>query len=182
MAGFEYAALLSGDDILHLDWLRRAVDGGIRHRRYAGQEKQGRGPLVLVRDESGSMEGDPHATAVALEWALLEICRRDNRAFFSIPFSSSGQFHVWQAPRPGMPDPQGSLDHLAHFYNGGTEPYQPLLKAMELIAGGNLRADDLIITDGAFGEPLEKHGRNLLRAARDGGRPGKGQDGERMPG
>ena len=35
------------------------------------------GPLVLVRDESGSMEGDPHATAVALEWALLEICRRE---------------------------------------------------------------------------------------------------------
>jgi uncharacterized protein with von Willebrand factor type A (vWA) domain len=155
MAGFEYAALLSGDDTLHLDWLRRAVDGGIRHRRYTGQEKQGRGPLVLVRDESGSMEGDPHATAVALEWALLEICRRDRRDFHSIPFSGSGQFHVWHDPRPGLPDPQGLLEHLAHFYNGGTEPYLPLLKAVELIAGGDLRADILIITDGAFGEPPE---------------------------
>jgi uncharacterized protein with von Willebrand factor type A (vWA) domain len=155
MAGFEYAALLSGDDTLHLDWLRRAVDGGIRHRRYAGQERQGRGLLVLVRDESGSMEGDPHATAVALEWALLEICRRDRRDFYSIPFSGSGQFHVWQAPRPGQPDPQGLLEHLAHFYNGGTEPYLPLLKALELIADGDLRADVLIITDGAFGEPHE---------------------------
>jgi uncharacterized protein with von Willebrand factor type A (vWA) domain len=155
MAGFEYAALLSGDDTLQLDWLRRAVDGGIRHRRYAGQERQGRGPLVLVRDESGSMEGEAHATAVALEWALLEICRRDNREFYSIPFSGNGQFHVWQAPRPGQPDPQGLLEHLAHFYNGGTEPYLPLTKALELIADGDLRADVLIITDGTFDEPPE---------------------------
>jgi uncharacterized protein with von Willebrand factor type A (vWA) domain len=164
MAGFEYAALLSGDDTLRLDWLRRAIDGGVRHRRYAGQEKQGRGPLVLVRDESGSMEGDPHATAVALEWALLEICRRDKRDFYSIPFSGSGQFHVWQAPRPGMPDPQGLLDHLAHFYNGGTEPYLPLLKAVELIAGGDLRADILIITDGAFDEPPEDFMKRVAEA------------------
>ena len=153
MAGFEYAALLSGDDTLHVDWLRRAVDGGIRHRRYAGQERQGRGPLVLVRDESGSMEGDPHATAVALEWALLEICRRDRRDFYCIPFSGTGKFHVWQAPRPGQPDPQGLLDHLAHFYDGGTEPYLPLMKALELITDGDLRADVLMITDGSFGEP-----------------------------
>ncbi len=85
MAGFEHAALLSGDDTLQLDWLRRALDGGIRHRQYAGQEQQGRGPLVLVRDESGSMSGDPHALAVALEWALLEICRREHRDFYAIP-------------------------------------------------------------------------------------------------
>lgn len=31
----------------------------------------------------------------------------------------------------------------------------PLMKALELIAGGDLRADVLIITDGAFGEPPE---------------------------
>ena len=36
MVGFEYVALLSGDDTLLLDRLRRAIDGGIRHRRYAG--------------------------------------------------------------------------------------------------------------------------------------------------
>ena len=101
------------------------------------------------------MEGDPHATAVALGWALLEICRRDQRNSYSLPFSGSGQFHVWQAPRSGQPDPQGLLDHLAHFYNGGTEPYRPLLKALGLIADGNLRAHILIITDGAFDEPSD---------------------------
>ena len=153
MAGFEYAALLSGNDTLHLDWLRRAVDGGIRHRQYAGQEQQGRGPLVLVRDESGSMSGDPHAMAVALEWALLDICRRELRDFYVIPFSGTDQFHVWQAPPAGQPDPQGLLDHLSHFYNRGTEPYGPLSKALELIEAGDLRADVLIITDDAFDEP-----------------------------
>ena len=111
--------------------------------------------MLLVCDESGSMEGNPLAAAVALEWALLEICRRDRRDFCSIPFSGSSQFHVWHAPRPGMPDPQGLLEHPAHFYNGGTEPYLTLLKVVELIAVGDLRADILIITDGAFGEPPE---------------------------
>lgn len=45
------------------------------------------------------------------------------------------------------------LDHLSHFYNGGTEPYGPLTKALALIEDGNLRADVLIITDDEFAEP-----------------------------
>ena len=84
----------------------------------AAQEKQGRGPLIIVRDESGSMAGAPHAMAVALEWALLEIARRDNRPFYSIPFSGRGQYDVWYA---GDNDAQSLAEHLAHFYNGGTE-------------------------------------------------------------
>lgn len=152
MAPVEWAAMLSGDETLETDWLRRVVDGGIRHRKFEGDERQGRGPLVLVRDESGSMNGKPHALAVALEWALLEIARRDNRDFYSIPFSGSGRFHVWQAPRPGSPDPESVLEHLGHFYGGGTEPYGPITKALELIQDGDLRADILVITDGIFGQ------------------------------
>ncbi len=163
MAPVEWAALLAGDTTLTLDWLRRAADGGIRHRKFSGQEqppkgdlRQGRGPLVLVRDESGSMEGAPHALAVALEWALIEIARRDRREFYSIPFSGVGQFQMWQAPSPGQPDPDELLAHLSHFYGGGTEPYAPIVKALELIEGHQLRADVLVITDAAFGAPPDE--------------------------
>ncbi len=144
-----------------LDWLRRAADGGIRHRKFSGKEQRGRGPLVLVRDESGSMEGAPHALAVALEWALLEIARRDQREFFTIPFSGEGQYQVWQAPLPGQPEPDGLLAHLSHFYNGGTEPYSPLIAALELIERSRLRADVLILTDAAFSSPPDEFTRRL---------------------
>ena len=65
--------------------------------------------------------------------------------------AEAGQFHVWQAPRPGQPDPRGLLEHLAHFYNGGTEPYGPLVAALETVQAVSdelQRADILVITDG----------------------------------
>ncbi|CAG0937178.1 Protein ViaA [Thermoflexales bacterium] len=155
MAGSEWAALLSGDETLEADWQRRALDSAIRHRQYGGKEEEGRGPLIIVRDESGSMAGAPHALAVALEWALLEIARRDNRPFYSISFSGSGQYAVWHA---GEADAQSLAEHLAHFYNGGTELYGPLTEACKVVRTVNSdqqRADILVITDGLFGAPSE---------------------------
>ncbi|MBN1890113.1 MAG: VWA domain-containing protein, partial [Thermoflexales bacterium] len=166
MASVEWGGLLSGDEALEMDWTRRAVDGGVRHRHYEGEERQGRGPLVLVRDESGSMVGAPHSLAVALEWALLEIARRDRREFYSVPFSGTGQYHVWKAPSPAEPDPGSLLSHLSHFYGGGTEPYAPLAQALELIQSHNLRADILMITDDDFAEPPAEFLERLAEAKR----------------
>lgn len=151
MAPQEWHAMLSDDETQALDWQRRAVDGGVIHRDFEGDEKLGRGELVIVRDESGSMTGGPHALAVALEWALLETARRDNRDFYSVPFSGWGQKHVWAAPKPGQADPQGLLEHLGHFYGGGTDIYPALVMALDLINYKGLRADVLVITDDAFG-------------------------------
>ena len=111
--------------------------------------------IIVVRDESGSMAGAPHALAVALEWALLEIARRDRRAFYSIPFSGRGQFEVWA---DSSTSPHDLAEHLAHFYNGGTEPYGPLAAALETVqtvSNELQRADILVITDGLFGAPSE---------------------------
>ena len=155
LAGFEWATLLSGDATLELDWERRAIDGGLRHRQYGGQEKRNAGAMIIVRDESGSMSGAPHALAVALEWALLEIARRDKRPFYSIPFSGKDQFEVWT---DFDTTPTDLAEHLSHFYSGGTEPYGPLVQAIEIVNSStspDQRADILVITDGVFGEPTE---------------------------
>ena len=101
--------------------------------------------IIVVRDESGSMAGAPHALAVALEWALLEIARRDRRAFYSIPFSGRGQFEVWA---DSGTSPHDLAAHLTHFYNGGTEPYGPLVAALETVQTVSdelQRADILVI-------------------------------------
>jgi uncharacterized protein with von Willebrand factor type A (vWA) domain len=87
---------------------------------------------------------------------LLEIARRDNRPFYSIPFSGRGQCDVWYA---GEHDASSLAEHLAHFYNGGTELYQPLIQACEVVHTVNSdqqRADILVITDGLFGAPDER--------------------------
>lgn len=153
MASFELARMVSPVEPVRQDWQRRAADNAVQHRHFEGESQEGRGPLVLVRDESWSMSGGSHSLAVALEWALLEIARRDNRDFISIPFSGTGQYEVWRAPKPGKADLPGLLSHLGHFFGGGTEPYQPLQAALAEIEQGKLKADVLLLTDGDFAAP-----------------------------
>jgi len=165
MAPWELAFMM-GPAPARLDFLRRAAEGEVWHRRYRGRERMGRGPLVVVRDESGSMQGAPHALAVALEWALLEICRREKRPFLSICFSGPGQVRLWRAPE--RPDHGGLLAHLSHFYGGGTEPYQALLLALKEVEGAPelKRADVLLISDARFLPPPQEVVARLEEARR----------------
>lgn len=153
MAPWEMLSAVAGPPSVRLDWQRRVVDGGIVHRQFSGKERQGRGPLIVIRDESDSMRGSCHSLAVAVEWALLEIARRDRRDFFCIPFSGPGESALWQAPSPGNPDPESTLSHLGHFYGHGTEPYGPLAQALKLTETCGLRSDLLLLTDAAFPAP-----------------------------
>lgn len=164
MASFEMARMVSPAEPIRQDWQRRAADNAVQHRQFEGESEEGRGPLVLVRDESGSMQGGPHALAVALEWALLEIARRDKRDFISVPFSGTGQYQVWRAPKPGNPDMAGLLAHLGHFYGGGTEPYRPLQAALSEIEQNKLKADVLLLTDGDFANAPAEFLRRLAQA------------------
>ncbi len=50
------------------------------------------------------------------------------------------------------------MPHLSHVYNGGTEPYGPLIKACEIVnqASDELQlADILVLSDVLFGEPSQ---------------------------
>jgi uncharacterized protein with von Willebrand factor type A (vWA) domain len=154
------------DSPLWLDFLRRALDGELLHRRYEGEDEVGRGPFVMLIDKSGSMHGRPNATACAVELALMKLALEQNRRFISIPFSDVGEFHVFD-PGP-RPDPSELLRHLELFYGNGTEPYGPLTKAIELIRTDPafLEGDVLIITDGAFDDPDESF-LELLAEARE---------------
>ena len=99
---------------------------------------------------------------------MLEIACRDQRAFYSIPFSGRGQFEVWADS--GM-NPHDLAAHLTHFYNGGTEPYGPLIKACEIVnqvSNDDQRADVLLITDGLFGEPSPQLFESVKRAREHG--------------
>jgi uncharacterized protein with von Willebrand factor type A (vWA) domain len=107
----------------------------------------------MLIDKSGSMRGWPNATACAVELALMQLAIKEHRRFISIPFSDMGQYQIYD---PGIqPDLKELVEHLELFYGGGTEPYAPLTKAMELVKSdpGLNEGDILIITDGIFGTP-----------------------------
>lgn len=155
MASFERMAMVSSDPARKAGFVKRVVENSVTHQKFEGDEKQGKGPMVIIRDESGSMSGHEHATAVALEWALMEIAKADKREFYSIPFSGTGQFNVWKAPAKGDNDSAGLMAHLSHFYGGGTEPYGPINRALDVIAKNDLKADILVLTDGSFSQPSQ---------------------------
>lgn len=141
---------------IYLDFLCRALDGDLLHAQFEGEDYAGRGPIVFLRDESGSMKGARRATACALQLALMLEARKEDRRFVSIPFSGRGQFNVYD---PGSkPDPQGLMRHLDTTYGGGTEPFGPLIAAIGVIREDpSLREGDILaITDGQFGQPPDE--------------------------
>jgi uncharacterized protein with von Willebrand factor type A (vWA) domain len=154
---------------IYLDFLCRALDGDLLHAQSEGEDYAGRGPIVFLRDESGSMRGVRRATACALQLALMLEARKEDRRFVSIPFSDIGQFEVYD---PGHePDPRGLMLHLDTTYGGGTDPYGPLTAAIRLIREDpSLREGDILaITDGQFGQPLDDFLRELEQARKEPG-------------
>lgn len=126
-----------------------------------GTEHLGRGPIIVVCDESGSMSwgslGDhtPEAWSKAFSLALMDQARSSHRDFHYIGFShSSEQWHT------EFPKGQGSLDKIIefteHFYGGGTSYEEPLEKALGIVreyGERNLPKPDVVfITDGAINE------------------------------
>lgn len=151
MAPQEWAGALVGIETLRKDWVRRVVDGEIAHNDYEGKEEQGRGPIIWVEDQSGSMSGEPAMMAKCLEWALIDIARADGREFHSIAFAGQGRTTYWKAPAKA--DYKGLYNHMQAFLSGGTDPYPPLCEALDLIEDGDLKADIVLTTDGIFDDP-----------------------------
>jgi uncharacterized protein with von Willebrand factor type A (vWA) domain len=112
-------AFPAGSD-LHTGFLCRALDGDLLHAQYEGDDHTGRGPMVYLRDESGSMKGWQRAVACALQLTLMLEARKEGRRFVSIPFSGEGQYAIYDPGR--SPDPRELVEHLEFTYGKGTEP------------------------------------------------------------
>ncbi len=123
---------------------RRALCYGMQ-----GREPQGRGPIVLLIDESGSMKAggkDIWAKAVCL--ALLSTATRQKRDWHLVSFNGA------IVRETAIPARQATLaliqDALDHRCAGGTDFDAPVLRAIDIIRTSRTmkRADVVIITDG----------------------------------
>ncbi len=146
------------------DFWMRYVDKQLLVKKLEGSEKMGQGPIIVVCDESGSMDsssgtnmhgGTREAWSKALSLALLDQARRRNRDFHYIGFSSSAQ--QWHSAFPeGKAPIQQVIAMTEHFWDGGTSYEKPLRMALDIIesdynAKGHPKPDIVFITDDEHG-------------------------------
>jgi uncharacterized protein with von Willebrand factor type A (vWA) domain len=135
------------------DFWRRFTENRLLTYELSGREKQGKGPIICIPDESGSMGGAREQFAAALTMMLAQRCQRDGRDFHYIGFSNAyQQYHKF------FPNGKGSIDDVidivTHFFGGGTSYEEPLTMAREIVeqyhAEGKSKPDIVFITDDAY--------------------------------
>lgn len=136
------------DPALALDFARGFVEGTLTQYRLHGRERQGRGPVVILIDSSGSMEGQCEVWSKAVALALLQLAAVDRRRCRIVQFDD-GVRRVDDF-MPGKIDGRMVMESMAPFFGGGTNFEEPLTKAMEAINddAGLKQADVILITDG----------------------------------
>ena len=123
---------------------RQALTYGMK-----GKEPQGKGPVVVLLDESGSMrEADKDIWSKAVCLALLSTATREKRDWYLVAFNGGIRREVSiPANQANMVLIQQALDHRCA---GGTNFDKPVLKAVEIVQTSRTmkKADVVIITDG----------------------------------
>jgi len=118
-----------------------------------GCEPEGRGPLILAMDESGSMKNlcgsmTKEVWSKAVMLALQSIARKQRRDFAVIHFSGTGNLRVDLFPK-GNSTPDEVIACAEHFFNRGTVFEEWMEKALELVDESAFeKADVICVSDG----------------------------------
>lgn len=133
--------------------LRKVVEREALQYQLRGTEKAERGPIVVMMDGSGSMEGARHEWAMGVALAMLEVAAMQNRALALVHFGSKViKSDVIANPR-ALTLPK-LIEMVTFWANSGTN-IQASLKWVgdELLAKEQALqgADVLLVTDGESG-------------------------------
>lgn len=140
-------------------FMKDFVEGNLMQYQVKGTDNLGRGPVVVCFDISPSMEmNGAHAWCKAAVLTLMEVCRKQNRAFGAIAFESVVQYmQFWgKGQRPTLQD---KLEISEMGTTGGTNFIPPLEAAFELRNRESALkpADIVFITDGQCGLSPEQY-------------------------
>lgn len=158
MVGSEYMALAHPATKAQL--MIRIAERRVLTYKMRGRAKVGQGPIIVVVDESESMNqtsgvkgGTREAWSKAFVLALLDQARRRERDLIYIGFGSATQQHVIEFKR-GETTLDKVLTMTGHFFKGGTHFEKPLEMALEYAethyASGLKRPDIVFVTDGEY--------------------------------
>ena len=135
-----------------LDFYRRYASRDLAQYKKRGQEKANRGPLTVLIDKSGSMDGEPFEWTMGAAEAMRRIAAEQERDYHAIFFSSSGDMNHFDFPK-GIGSAEQVLRFCSVAPSGGTEFSQPLDAALAhateaFDAEDQTRGDVVMISDG----------------------------------
>jgi uncharacterized protein with von Willebrand factor type A (vWA) domain len=144
------------DEDMELDAMRRLVERQSMSREYRGVEKQAKGPIVVVVDESGSMSGEPVAQAKAFALAMYWIAKHQKRWCCLVGFAGGTEGTYCVLP-PDKNMQERLMGWLEHFYGGGTHCDVPLVELpskWDALGCPKGKTDMVVITDAQVNVPL----------------------------
>ncbi|MBI1948594.1 MAG: VWA domain-containing protein [Deltaproteobacteria bacterium] len=136
------------DPLLALDFFRAFVERSLLQYELTGKEREGRGPVVVLIDDSDSMDGPPSTFAKAAALALADLALTDRRPCRLVRFSH--RINATVDLRAGQDSTAALLAFLAGSVDGGTSFEIPLRIARAAVDDEPIyeRADVVLITDG----------------------------------
>jgi uncharacterized protein with von Willebrand factor type A (vWA) domain len=149
---------------LELDTLRRIVERQALCREHHAVEPVGKGPILCVVDESGSMEGSKAHTAKALALALAWVARQQRRWAGLIAYSGKSGERLLALP-PGRWNESALCDWLSAFIGGGSDldvPIEELPRMYKEIGAPPGVTDLVMVTDARCRIPADLRDRFLV--------------------
>jgi uncharacterized protein with von Willebrand factor type A (vWA) domain len=156
LAAAEYLSL--ADPTLQMLQDLRYAEHALLTTDVRGRERQGRGPIIVVCDESSSMAseyvagGSREAWSKALSLALLDQAKREKRDFLYIGFASESSQRVVEFPE-GLAPIEKVMEMTEGFLKGGTHYEKPLRMALDAVKARGIskpRPDIVFITDDEY--------------------------------
>jgi uncharacterized protein with von Willebrand factor type A (vWA) domain len=111
-----------------------------------GKERLGKGPLVLLLDRSGSMEGEKDTWSTAVALALMGLAHTEHRTFAVVAFTDQIVFEAVVKPGENL-----NGDALGLPCTGGTDIDAAMARGLDIIdnnPGPLHEADLVLVTDG----------------------------------
>lgn len=134
---------------LELDMLRRIAERQAQCRELGGVEPVGKGPIIVVVDESGSMDGEKIIQAKALALGLAWVARAQGRWCALVAYSGGSGERLLALP-PGRWDELALCEWLAAFISYGSDLDVPIFEMPGYYAALGAprgKTDVLFITD-----------------------------------
>ena len=111
-----------------------------------GKERLGKGPLVLLLDRSGSMDGDKDTWSTAVALALLGMAHNERRTFAVVAFTDEVIYEA--VVKPGERLDEEALNLTC---SGGTDIDAAVARGLDIVErnpGALHEADLVLVTDG----------------------------------
>jgi uncharacterized protein with von Willebrand factor type A (vWA) domain len=145
---------LLAEPMLEAFFFKKYADKSLMQLDMRGSEKQGRGPVIVALDSSGSMSGalggqaSKEAWSKAVMLALLAIARKQKRDFAVLHFSDVGEMKAFVFPK-GEARSTDLIATTEFFYGGGTAYDTWMQAALKLVEESRFnRADVICVSDG----------------------------------